>query len=216
MIVVKYSLPSIGGTRSRLLTRANQKESVMARSFFLLVLLALSANATAQEDGFKYSFISASYNNADYDQFNSDGDGFGVGVSLAFADNFHVFGNYVGADLGSSFDANGWEAGVGFNTPISNLMDIVVQLSLVTAEVDTPFGTVDDDGYSVAAGLRAGANEWIELDVGIAYVDTDSGAETALEAGFLFNVSSSFAVGVSGSWDDDVTIWNLDGRLYFE
>lgn len=187
----------------------------MVRSLFVVFLLAMSAGVAAQ-DGFDYSYITGSYSKADFDSFSADGDGFGVGVSLGVHENFHVFGAYSGLDLGSSVDASAWEAGVGFNTPISELMDVVVRVSLVSAEVDTPFGSVDDDGYSVGAGLRVGANQWIELDFGAAYVDTDSGNETSLNAGFLYNATDNIAVGVSGSWDDDVTIWSLDGRLYFE
>ena len=187
----------------------------MARPLVVLLFLAMSTSATAQ-DGFSYSYISGSYSKADYDNLNVDGDGFGLGVSLAVADNFHVFGAYSGLDLDSSVDASGWNAGVGFNTPISELMDVVVRVSFVSVEVDTPFGTVDDDGFGVGAGLRVGANDWIELNFGVDYVDTDSGNETALGAGFLYNASDNLAIGVSGSWDDDVSVWSLDGRVYFE
>ena len=60
------------------------------------------------------------------------------------------------------------------------------------------------------------ASDKIELDAGVSYVDTDSGNDTALSAGFLFNVTDNIAVGVGGSWDDDVSVWSLNGRIYFE
>ena len=176
----------------------------MARSVFVLLLLALSGAAAAQgkSRGFDYSFIAVSYSNADYDSQNADGDGLGISASFAIAENFHIFGGYAGTDVGASLDASGWRAGGGINMPISKLMDIVVQGFYQTTKIGLPGGgSVDDDGLGLRAGVRVGAN--------------DSGNETTFDAGFLLNLSNAFAVGVSGAWDDDVSIWSLDGRLYF-
>lgn len=190
----------------------------MARSVFVLLLLALSGVAAAQgkSRGFDYSFIAVSYSNAEYDSQNADGDGLGISASFAVAENFHIFGGYAGTDVGASLDASGWRAGGGINMPISKLMDVVVQGFYQTTKVGLPGGgSVDDDGLGLRAGVRVGANEWIELFGGLTYSDYDSGNETTFDAGFLLNLSSAFAVGVSGAWDDDVSIWSLDGRLYF-
>jgi len=189
----------------------------MARSVFVVLILALSGAAAAQGKDFDYSFIQVSYSRADYDSQNADGDGLGIGASFAVSENFHIFGGYAGTDVGSSLDASGWNAGAGLNLSISELMDIVVQLSYQTTEIGLPGGgSVEDDGLGLGAGVRVGANEWIEIYGGLTYVDLDSGNETIFDAGFLLNLSDAFAVGVSGSWDDDVSIWRLDGRLYFE
>jgi len=189
----------------------------MVRSIFAVLLLLLASVAAAQQDGFSYSYLTASYSRADYDDLNVDGDGFGLGVSVAITDQFHLFGSYVGADLEDTVDTDGWEAGIGFNTPISDAMDVVIRASYVTVEVNHPvFGKTDDDGFGLGAGVRVAASEKIELDLGLSYVDTDSGSDTALEAGFLFNATDAFAIGVSGSWDDDVNVWSLNGRLYFD
>jgi len=193
------------------------KESVMARSIYAVPLLLLASVASAQQDGFSYSYIQASYSRADYDNYNADGDGFGVGVSVAISDQFHLFGSYMGADLEDTVDADGWQAGVGFNTPISDAMDVVIRASYVSLEVSHPlFGSVDDDGFGLGAGVRVAASDKIELDLGLSYVDTDSGNDTSLDAGFLFNATDAFAIGVSGSWDDNVSVWSLNGRLYFD
>lgn len=189
----------------------------MARSICAIFLLSLASAAAAQQDGFSYSYVTASYSRADYDSFNADGDGFGLGVSVAINEQFHLFGSYTGADLEDTVDTDGWQAGVGFNAPLSDAMDVVIRASYVSVEVSHPiFGTDDDDGFGLGAGVRVAASDKIELDLGLTYVDTDSGNDTALEAGFLFNVSDAVAVGVGGSWDDDVNVWSLSGRLYFD
>lgn len=188
----------------------------MARSLIVVVLVALSATVAAQED-FSYSYVAGSYSRADYDDLNLDGDGLGIGVSVTINESFHLFGGYTGVDLDANVEADGWQAGVGFNTPISAQMDVVVTLAYVSTEVDVPgIGTVDDDGLGLGVGLRAMVSDMIELDGDITYVDTDSGSDASLGAGFLFYATNNIAVGVSGRWDDDVSIWSLNGRIYFE
>lgn len=184
----------------------------MARSLLAISILLLSSLAFGQAGGFSYSYLEASYSRADYDGFGGDADGFGIGASVAISDQFHLFGGYSGAELDNSVDADGWNVGVGFNTPISPNMDAVIRASYVSVEV----GPFDDDGFAIGAGVRVAASDAIELDLGLSYVDTDSGNDTSVGAGFLFNLNDSFAVGVSGSWDDDVSVWSLNGRLYFE
>jgi opacity protein-like surface antigen len=188
------------------------EESVMARSIYAVILLSLSSMAAAQQDGFSYSYLTASYSRADYNDFNADGDGFGIGASVAINEQFHLFGGYAGQDLNDTLDADGWHVGVGFNTPISNVMDVVLRASYVSYDI----GNYNDDGFGLGAGVRVAASDQIELNLGLSYVDTDSGNNTALDAGFLFNITDAVAVGVSGSWDDDVDIWSLNGRLYFD
>jgi len=191
----------------------------MLRSFFILVSLLLTATAVAQDNEFSYSFIQASYTKADFDSLGRDGDGLGFSASFELSPHFHVFGGYKGLDVGANADASGWNAGIGLNTPLTELMDIVVQLSYQTTEVPAPGllpGTVEDDGLGLGAGIRVGANEWIEVYGGLTYLDLDSGNETVFDAGFLLSLGDAFAVGVSGSWDDDVSSLSVNGRLYFD
>lgn len=187
----------------------------MARSLFVCLVLAFAGVATAQDD-FSYTWLQASWSDVDSDNFGA-GDGLGLSASFELTPNFHVFGGYSGIDADSRADASGWNAGIGLNTPLSDLMDVVVQLSYQTAEVDfVQGGTVENDGLGFGAGIRVGANEWIEVFGGLTYLDVDSGNETVFDAGFLLNIGDAFAVGVSGSWDDEVSSWNLNGRLYFD
>ena len=189
----------------------------MRRSALALVLVMLAGTAAAQINDFRYSFIQASYSKSDYDNLGIDGDGLGVSASFELTDNFHIFGGYAGADIESNADSDGWNAGVGLNVPLGRQMDVVARLSYQSTEIDVPvLGTVEDDGFGLGVGVRVGANESIELNLGLTYIDLDSGNETVFDAGFFFNFANDWAIGVSTSWDDDVSVLSLNGRLYFE
>lgn len=189
----------------------------MLRSVFLVLLLLSAGTVAAQNNDFSYTYLQATYTEAEFDNLDSDGDGIGLSASFELTPNFHIFGGYSGLDAGADADASGWRAGIGLNTPLSNLMDIVVRLAYQTTEVTAPgIGDVDDDGLGFGVGVRVGANEWIELYGGMTYLDLDSGNETVFDAGFLLNLNNAFAVGISGSWDDDVSALSIDGRLYFD
>jgi len=187
----------------------------MERSLFVFLVLALSGVATAQDD-FSYTYLQASWTDVDSDTYGG-GDGLGVSASYGLTPNFHLFGGYSGVDADSNVDASGWKAGIGLNTPISQKIDVVVRLSYQSTEINVAQGaSVEDDGLGFGAGVRVGTNDWIEVYGGLTYLDLDSGNETVLDAGFLLNIGDAFAVGVGGSWDDEVSTWSLNGRLYFD
>ena len=153
----------------------------------------------------------------DNNDLNVDGDVYGLGLSIGIAENIHLFADYQGSDLDFGLDVSEWSVGIGYNTPISDVIDVVAELSYEYVDLDTRgFGGFDDDGYGLSVGLRAAMSEVVEIDADISYADfSDSGDNTTFNAGFLFNISDTIALGVDGSWDDDVSIYRLTGRVYF-
>jgi opacity protein-like surface antigen len=188
----------------------------MMRTTFACFLLAAAAAASAQQSEFSYSYVSGAYSQADYDGFSGDADALGLGISLEISPDFHLFGSYTSTDLGSNADASTLQAGVGYHTPISPVIDVVAEFFYVTTEFDLGPASIDDDGFGLGVGIRALATPRLEVDAGVSYVDTDSGNDTALNAGFLYNATQNLAIGLGGSWDDDVSVWSLNGRVYFE
>jgi len=187
----------------------------MLRSTLLIGLLAFSAAAVAED--FDYSWLSLSYGMVDFDEIDVDGDGFGLDGSYALNDDFHVFGEYQAVDLDFGVDATTFSAGVGYNTEMSPAVDAFARLSYEYVEVDMPvFGSDDETGFGFGVGLRFAAGPDVELDAGIDYVDYGSGGDdTALSLGGLYNFTPAFALGLAGSWGDDVSSYSLSGRFYF-
>ena len=187
----------------------------MLRSSLVILVLALSASASAED--FDYSFLSIGYGVIDFDDIGVDGDGVNIGGSFAINDTIHVFGEYQAADLDFDIDASTFSAGIGYNTSVSPVVDLVARLSYEYAEVDPPGpGSIDDSGFGFGVGLRFAASDTIELNAGVSYVDFgDGGDDTSFGVAGFYDFSNAFALGLSGDWSSDVSIYTLTGRLYF-
>jgi opacity protein-like surface antigen len=190
-------------------------ESVMLRSTLLFLLLAMSAAAGAED--FNYNYVWAGFGTIDFDGVDADGDGFTIGGSFAISDSVHVFAGYETADLDFRNDANTWNAGIGYNTSVSDSVDLIAKLSYEYVEIDAPLVSgVDDNGLGLGVGLRFAASEAVELNAGIDYVDySDGGDDTSFVAGGRYNFTDAFSVGLDGRWGDDISRYAISGRYYF-
>jgi hypothetical protein len=186
----------------------------VSRSLFL-GLFVFSATAVAED--LNYTFIQGSYGQMEVDDVDVDGDGFGIEGSVALTDRFHLFGGYTTADMDFGVDLNQLEAGVGFNSPIAETVDLIASLAYVSAEVEVPgFGSIDDSGYGLGLGLRAMVTPVLEVNGDIQYVDFgDGGDDTGFGAGFLYSFTERFAAGLSGDWSDDFSSYQLNARMLF-
>ncbi len=186
----------------------------MLRSSLVILALALSASASAE--GFDYSYFSLGYGKTDFDTVG-DGDGFTLNGSLAFTDKIHGFISYEGAELESIVDVTRWNAGVGYNTAMSDKLDLYARLSYEYVEIDVPIlGSIDDNGLGFGVGLRFAASEQLELVAGVNYVDFgDGGDDTSLEVGGLYSFTETFALGLAAETSDDITSYSISGRFYF-
>ena len=187
----------------------------MLRSSLLIVLLAFSAVASAED--FDYNWLGFGYGMIDFDNFNADGDALGIDGSFAFHEDFHAFASYVSADIDGGIDATSFDIGVGYNTELSDVVDAWARLSYEYVDFDVPgFGGNDDNGFGFGVGMRFAATPQIELEGALQYVDlNDSGDETALVLGGLYSFTPQFAVGLYGEWGDDATAYTLLGRFYW-
>ncbi len=193
----------------------------MNRFVSFLLLMVFSAGAAAQgadgSQGLNYTYAEIGYGQVNFDSPDIDGDGFGIGGSYALTEQFHLLANYSTADLDFDIDYTDFSVGFGFNSPISDTIDVVATLSYVYVELDASgFGSADDNGLGGGLGLRALVNPQIELFGGVEYIDlSDSGSDTSLGAGARYNFNEQFAVGFAGNWSDDANSYTLSGRMYF-
>ena len=187
----------------------------------LLAALAVPMGAAMPalaDNGMSYSYVEAAYIDTEIEVGSTDVDGDGIGLtgSAALNDTVFLTASYGTQDFDFGIDLDQWSVGVGAHTPLSDSVDLVGSISYVDAEVDTSFGSADDDGYLLTAGVRAQVAPNVELEGGISFIDLDeSGDETALVFGGRYYFTEQFAVGAGVSIADDTTGWNIGARLEF-
>ena len=191
----------------------------MLRSSLLIGLLAFSAAASA--DGFSYNYLTLGYGNVEI--FDADGDGFNLGGSYAFSDNIHGFLGYETGELESIVDATRIRAGIGYNTGLTDALDMYARLSYESIDLDVPailvpilgLGDSDESGYGVGIGGRFRATDQLELNGGIKHVDYGDFDETSLEIGGVYSFNDKWSLGLQGDFGDDISTYALSGRFYF-
>lgn len=186
---------------------------------------ALAASAAflpflAQAEGLSYSYLDAAYINTDIDRFDEDVDGFALRGSYELTNNVFVFAGYADQSTsvaGFDIDLQTYNLGLGYAWPLGKALDVYGKVGYVSAEVDAQgFGDADDDGYSLAVGLRGRAVEQLELEGAVNYVDlSDSGDDTTLDLGARWYFTPQFAFGVEGSFGDDANTYGLGVRWNF-
>ena len=106
--------------------------------------------------------------------------------------------------------------GLGYNTSMSDALDIFARLSYESIDFNAPVVGNDDDGYGFSVGARFRASSVIELTGAINYVDYSSrGDDTAAEVGVLYNFDDTWTLGFMSEWGDDVSTYRITGRYYF-
>lgn len=186
----------------------------MKNSMALLSLVALPVAAFA--DGFDYTYVEAGIVNTKIDvgPFDVDGDGLGVNGSFALTDNVHLIAGYSDQHYDFSLDGSVLTLGGGFNTPINTDLDFVAQLSYYDVEVGSGFGSADDTGLGIGAGIRARPGADLELDAGLTYVDLDE-SDTVLNVGVRYYFSKTFAIAGGLSDNDSGLSWSIGVRAEF-
>lgn len=169
-----------------------------------------------------YNYVELGYQKAELDDnlagFDVDGDGFGIRGAFEVSENWFITASYSALEFDFGVDLDQLSFGGGYHTAISDRTDLVVTLSYLSAEVSASgFGSVDEDGYGASVGLRSMLSDQLELHAGIGYSDLGDGADgTAFSGGALYSFTDNFALGLEIGIDEDVTMYGLGARFYFD
>lgn len=178
----------------------------------LLAAMPLAAQAA---DGMSYSYVDLGYNEIDIDGAPS-GDGFGLRGSIGFAENFFAFAEYSTFGFPASVDVDFYSVGLGGRIGVSDTVDLVGRAGYAKADASLGGFSADDDGYVVAAGVRAEVAEGLELDGNVIYTDFGSGADdTELAVGGRYFFTENFAAGAEFRTGDDADTIFVGVRFAF-
>ncbi len=192
----------------------------MRRRLLTTGLLLLLGNTCVFAQQFNYTYLELGY--AEGEVENIDAEGYGINGSLALND--YLFGIFDYANIEPDgfrrLDVTTKSVGLGFNAPLTEITDLVLSASWVEGEVELGrFGSFDDDGIGLGAGIRTWLADGLELNVSIDYVDFGGNGDddTGLGVGLVYSVNSSLAIGLTGDWTDDPdsSIIGIQARFYF-
>ncbi len=194
-----------------------KKYRFISMGFGLFALGAGMAAPALADDGMSYNYIEAAYVDTEIDDgLDVDGDGLLLNGSVELGENFFLTAGYGTQEFDFSVDLDQWAVGIGGHAPITDKLDFVASLSYIDAEVDTPFGDIEDDGYGAGVGLRGKVTDNIELEGGVNYVDLDDGGDdTSFAFGGRYYFTENFALGAGVEFGDDVTSWQAGVRVEF-
>ncbi len=173
------------------------------------------ATSGVRDNGFSYNYFQAGYQSRDFDGAG-DAEADALDAQLSYALDEHLFirgeAQLIDYDPG---DADGWmiAGGLGFHTPISRGLDLVLSGDLV--HVDTDFG--DDTGYRVRGGVRHATAEQLELSGGAYLQDVDgiADSEFGIYGDAMFKVNQDVGVGAGLQLGDDSDVFELFVRVNF-
>lgn len=227
----------------------------------ILACALLMPFSTYAAEGISYSFIEADYliQNVDYYEDNDffdnfaedfdDGDGFKIRASFDLSDSLFTFGSYGSTDTEFTyFDDNGMlirqgedvktlKLGLGFHTPLSDTLDLVVTGGYTDVDlgdfslgrnknddlnsgddIQAAFDDLnedDSDGYFVDLGGRVQLASWLEFGAGVRYTDLDYGDNTSLFGNLMFEFSENLGVNLGGDFGDELDTYSLGLRYSF-
>jgi hypothetical protein len=179
-----------------------------------LVLAAMPFLAHAE--GMSYSYVDLGYVETNIDGLGPNLDGFGLRGSVGIAENFFVFAEYLDQSV-SGVDLEQYSVGLGGHYGLSDTLDLVGRVGYANAEVSASgFGSFDEDGYLLSAGLRSQLGTNVELEGGLIYTDSGSGSsDTALAVGGRYHFNKNFAAGLEYQVSDDVSSFLIGVRGSF-
>lgn len=166
----------------------------------LLAAVPLGAQAA---DGMSYSYVDLGYTEIDIDGAPS-GDGLALRGSVGFAENFFIYADYATYGFPLGLDVDFYSVGLGGRLPMSDMVDFVGRVAYAKADASAGSLSFDDDGYQLAAGVRAEVADGFELEGNLIYTDFGSGSDdTELAVGGRYFFTENFAVGAEIRTGDD-------------
>jgi opacity protein-like surface antigen len=175
-----------------------------------LLLIAGVSISTAQARDVKYNYIEGRYVlDAEADN-NIDGDGILIGGSFRLNKDFYAFGSYEALDLDFGNDVDTLAVGAGYIYPLNTKWDANFSLSLVNVDVNSN----DDNGFSLAAGIRGMLMPNIEGRATLTYIDVNDDDTFITLAGDYF-FSTNLSVGLEIDLAGDLETVSIGARYYF-
>ena len=177
------------------------------RITLLTAVIAGTLSCSALAASPNWQFAEAGYTNLDNDFV--DFDGLSISSKYLLDNNIYLNGEY--SDLSKDgYDLNRTTLGAGYRIPMNSTTDAYVGANY--ERVDT--NLVDENGYSVNAGVRSMVTREVELMGQVGYYDVDDG-DVTVKVGANYYFAPRWAAGLSYEKIDDADFTQVTARYTF-
>jgi hypothetical protein len=145
-------------------------------------------------------------------------DDFELPQSLPFGEMTTAGDTNIGqiGDIFNVGDITGSYTAGGYFYPLNEELDFVVTFGWVDAEVSSGGLSADDDGLSLAGGVRHAVNDEIEVEAMLSHVNfDDGGSDTGVELRGRYFFNEAFAVTAQLDLGKDIETFRIGIRYQF-
>ncbi|MCW8109445.1 porin family protein [Alteromonas ponticola] len=187
--------------------------------FALVGLVGTSATAVADVEP-DFSFVDVGFTKMNIDDTDFSPSGFTVGTSVVFTDMLFGVAKFTSTSddiANNDVDLTQATIGLGARYTLSNSTAAYAVLGYENAEIKVSGFSeeFDEDGYSLAVGLRSNLSEAFELDGTIGYMKLGDESDTEFKVTANYYFMSTFAVNASYSMVDDIDSFTVGARYSF-
>lgn len=186
------------------------------KKYVLLLGLFVQGIASAQTAGQQqldlgYTYVELRYVDVD----RAGGDGLRLNGSFALQNNWMMVAGLTLLDFNNSTDLTTVELGGGYVWHYSKDVDFVSTLRFVRAELDTPGGSANDNGFAFSAGARSLLSRRFEVRGSVNHINLDSN-DTYLELAGDYYLTERISAGASLEFAGDDDTLTIGARWFFD
>ncbi|ALS97624.1 porin family protein [Lacimicrobium alkaliphilum] len=198
-------------------------KTIVFASLFSAALIALPASATAPN----WNNVEISYAKVDIDELDDISlKGFSAAGTALIGNDFFLQGRFTSVSdtvrvfsTKTKVDLDWTTLGLGYRYAATSSTDVYATLAYEGLDVKaSALGSSfseDENGYSIAAGVRSMLTDKLEAKGSISYMDIGDGSDTAFEIGGSYYFTPAIAAGASYLKTQDLDVLMLTGRYSF-
>lgn len=183
----------------------------------LLLLTGLLVQGIALAQTVEEQQVSLSYTYAELRFVSVDtrsGDGIRFNGSFKLENNWMIVGGLTALDFNNNVDSTVVELGGGYIWHYSKDFDLLSTLRFVRADIDTPGGSSDDNGFAFSAGARGLLAPQFEIRGSVNHINLDD-SDTYLELAGDYYFTEQFSAGASLEFAGDTDAFTIGVRWSF-
>lgn len=184
----------------------------------IIVLAGLLAQSIAVAQSIRQQPVDLNYNYAELrfvDVDENGGDGIRFNGSYDLQNDWLIVGGLTSLDFNNNVDSTLLDIGAGYVWHYSEDFDLVSTFRFVRADVDTPGGDSDDNGFALSAGARGLLTPEVEIRGSVNHINLDN-SDTYLELAGDYHFNRQFSAGLSFEFAGDSDVFTIGGRWFFK